>query len=109
MSSTNSNLLRVPVLNLQSQTWKFSRFFYDLTGRVSPQAMDLLMGTDYLRNARICTYGGAFSIVEKQITICHGMVEFSPEKAKDYPKLAKGLGADSILLGGHCHLTFPTL
>lgn len=109
MSCTNPNLLRVPVLNLQSQTWKFSRFFYDLTGRVSPQAMDLLMGTDYLRNARMNVYGGLFSIVGKQITICHGMVEFTPEKAEDFAKVKKGLGANSILMGGHCHLIFPSL
>lgn len=109
MSCTNSNLLRVPVLNLQSQTWKFSRFFYDLTGRVSPHAMDLLMGTDYLRNARMNVYGGLFSIVGKQITFCHGMVEFTPEKAEDFVKVKKGLGANSILMGGHCHLIFPSL
>lgn len=109
MSCTNANLLRVPVLNLQSQVWKFSRFFYDLTGRVSPHAMDLLMGTDYLRNARMNVYGGLFSIVGKQITFCHGMVEFTPEKAEDFVKVKKGLGANSILMGGHCHMIFPSL
>lgn len=109
ISSTNSNLLRVPVLNLRSQTWKFSRFFYDLSERVSPSAMDLLMGSDYLRNSRLCFYGGAFSIVGKQITICHGMVEFVPEKAEHHGKINKYLEADSFLLGGHCHLTFPNM
>lgn len=109
LSSTNSNLLRVPVLNLRSQTWKFSRFFYDLSERVSPQAMDILMGNDFLRNARISFYGGALSIVGKQITICHGLAEFVPEKKEDFSKVKKYLEADSILLGGHCHLTFPSL
>lgn len=109
ISSTNSNLLRVPVLNLRLQTWKFSRFFYDLSERVSPQAMDILMGNEFLRNARINFYGGALSIVGKQITICHGLVEFVPEKKEDFDKVKKFLDADSILLGGHCHLTFPSM
>ncbi|OVF10072.1 hypothetical protein A9F13_03g02112 [Clavispora lusitaniae] len=108
-SSTNSNLLRIPVLNVRSQRWKFSRFFYDLSECVTPQAMEILMGNDFMRNTRTSFHGGAFSLVGKQITICHGIVEFVPEKKEDFGKISKHLNATTVLLGGHTHLTFPNM
>lgn len=109
MSCTNANLLRVPMLNLRSQTWKFNRFFYDLSKKVTPDAMDLLMGNEYLRNSRMCFSGGAFSIVGKQITICHGLAHFVPEKAEDFDKVYRFLDSKTFILGGHCHLAFPNM
>lgn len=108
-SSTNSNLLRIPVLNIKSQQWKFSRFFYDLSETVSPQAMETLMGNDFLKNSRTSFHGGAFSLVGKQITICHGIVEFVAEKKSDHGKVVDELKATTILLGGHTHLAFPNM
>lgn len=106
-SSTNTNLLRLPVLNLNTQVWRFSRFFYDLTETITPNAMDVLMKHKFMRNARLCLSGGAFSIVNKQLTLCHGMAEFVPENAEDFGKFQEELGTQTILLGGHFHLIFP--
>lgn len=108
-SSTNSNLLRIPVLNIKSQQWKFSRFFYDLSETVLPQAMETLMGNRYMKNSRTSFHGGAFSLVGKQITICHGMVEFVPEKKRDHGKIVDDLKATTVFLGGHTHLVFPNM
>lgn len=109
MSCANSNVLRVPVLNLRTQTWKFTRYFYDLSERVVPGAVDVLRGPEYMRNLRVCFHGGAFSIVGKQITICHGLASFVLEKAEDFGKIAEHLDAHTIFLGGHCHLSFPSM
>lgn len=106
-SSTNSNLLRLPVLNLNSQLWRFTRFFYDLTETISQDAMDMLMSKEYLRNSRLSLTGGAFSIVGKQLTLCHGFAEFVPEKSEDFGKIEQDLGSRTILLGGHFHLIYP--
>lgn len=109
MMAQNRNLLRVPALNLRTQMWKFSRFFYDLTDGISARAMDMLMGDETLKNCRISFHGGACSIVGKQMTICHGLVEFVPEKAKDFGKFKESLQTDAIFLGSHSHLTFPSM
>lgn len=109
MASTNSNLLLVPVFNVQSQTWKFSRYFYDLSECVTSSAMEHLMGNEAVRNSRMSFHGGACSIVGKQITVSHGLVEFVPEKAIHFGKFKEELHTNAILLGAHSHLTFPSI
>ncbi|WPK24080.1 hypothetical protein PUMCH_001336 [Australozyma saopauloensis] len=106
-SSTNSNLLRLPILNLSTQTWKFSRFFYDLREVMTSEAGQLLSQKSYMKNSRITFVGGAFLIVGKQLTFCHGLAVFVPEKAEEFKKMNEEHSSCSILLGGHFHLTFP--
>lgn len=104
---SNSNLLRLPILNLSTQTWKFSRYFYDLREVVTSEAGKLLTQRSYMKNSRVTLVGGAFLRVGKQLTFCHGVAIFVPEKAEDFRKMQEEHASSVILLGGHFHLTFP--
>ncbi|OBA22255.1 hypothetical protein METBIDRAFT_39485 [Metschnikowia bicuspidata var. bicuspidata NRRL YB-4993] len=106
VSSVNPNLLRIPVLNLRSQVWKFKRYFYDLTELAKPGFMELLKH-DCMRNSNLAINGGGILIIGKQLTICHGLVQFVPQKASDFETIQRLLENSSILMGGHFHLTFP--
>lgn len=106
LGTTNSNLLRIPALNLSTLTWKFSRYFYDLREVATAQAVNFL--TDgYMKNSRILIVGGSFLAVGKQLTFCHGIALFVPEKSEDFLRMQSENGQSVILLGGHFHLTFP--
>lgn len=104
--SDNSNVLRLPVLNLSTQTWKFPRYFYDLREIITPEAGKILTGS-YMKNSRLTFVGGAFLRVGKQLTICHGLATLIPEKAEDFRKMQKEHSSCVFLLGGHLHLTLP--
>lgn len=106
ISSTNSNLLRIPVLNLRSQVWKFKRYFFDLTELAEPTFVDAIR-QPYMRNCRLALSAGGILIVGKQLTFCHGLAEFVPEKKEDYELYKQKYHNDTLLLGGHFHLTFP--
>lgn len=103
---TNSNLLRIPVLNVRSQVWKFKRYFYDLSEIATPEVAKLF-SESYMHGSRMCISGGGFQIVGKQLTMCHGIVKFVPGKAVDFGRFSRQLNAPTILLGGHIHFTFP--
>lgn len=109
ITTTNPNLLRVPALNLRTQTWVFMRFFFDLRDSISSRTMDLLMGNPNFRNSRMAFYGGGCSITGKQITLCHGMVEFVSEKAENFANYKEELKSDVIMSGCHCHLSYPSM
>lgn len=109
ITTTNPDLLRVPALNLRTQTWVFLRFFFDLRESISRPAMDLLMGNENFRNCRMSFYGGGYSITGKQITMCHGMVEYVSEKAENFGKYKEELQSNIFMSGCHCHLTYPSL
>ena len=106
IAPANPNLLRIPVLNIRSQVWKFKRYFYDLTEQAKPELVELLKH-DCMKNAQLAISGGGLLIVGKQLTFCHGLVQFVPEKSKDYDSIQQILENSHILLGGHFHLTFP--
>lgn len=105
--TTNSNLLRLPVLSLSTQTWKFSRYFYDLREVMTSRAGEILTRESFMRNSRLTFVGGAFLIVGKQLTFCHGMAVFVPELTEEFEKMRREHGSCWFLLGGHFHLTFP--
>lgn len=107
--TTNSNLLRLPVLSLSTQTWKFSRFFYDLREVLTSKAGQILTSESYMKNSRLTFVGGAFLIVGKQLTFCHGLAVFVPELAEEFRKMQEAQASSTFLLGGHFHLTFPGL
>lgn len=109
LTTTNPNLLRIPALNLRTQTWIFMRFFFDLRENISGKTMDLLMGNPYFRNSRMVFYGGGCSILGKQITLCHGMVDFVSEKAEYFDRYKDQLKSDVIMSGCHCHLSYPSM
>lgn len=71
--------------------------------------MDLLMGNPYFRNSRMVFYGGGCSILGKQITLCHGMVDFVSEKAEYFDRYKDQLKSDVIMSGCHCHLSYPSM
>lgn len=109
LTTSNPNLLRVPALNLQTQTWVFMRFFFDLRESISSKAMDMLMGNPNFRNLRMALNGGGCSIMGKQITWCHGLVNFVSEKAEDFDKYKQEIKSNVVLTGCHCHLSFPSM
>ncbi|KAF3987134.1 hypothetical protein FT663_01636 [Candidozyma haemuli var. vulneris] len=109
ITTTNPNLLRVPALNLRTQTWVFMRFFFDLRESITSRAMDTLMGNPNFRNSRMALYGGGCSITGKQITMCHGMVQFVSEKAEDFDKYKEELKSNVFMTGCHCHLSYPSM
>lgn len=109
LSSTNPTLLRVSALNLKTQTWSFMRFFFDFTQGMSSEAMNTLMGNTFVRNLRISFYGGACTMAGKQITICHGIIEFVPEKKEHFNKFKEQTQSPVIMSGAHFFLTFPSL
>ncbi|KAK6454947.1 uncharacterized protein RJT20DRAFT_795 [Scheffersomyces xylosifermentans] len=71
-ASNNSNLLRIPVLNLQTQTWKFMRYYYDLDPQIGDSYQQKVSHNPSWCNAKISNYAGSISLNGKIITICHG-------------------------------------
>lgn len=108
-STNNTNLLRIPVLNLQTQTWSFLRYYYDVNGLISDEFQELLKTNSGWSNARFSNYGGSISINGKVITMCHGLVVPVPERLEDLEKLKKDCPQGYLLWGAHVFFTFPIM
>lgn len=108
-ATNNSNLLRIPVLNLQTQTWKFIRYYYDVNSLLSDNYVQKVSHNPSWVNARISNYAGSISLNGKNITICHGMAMPCPEKKKDKDIIELDIPTDLLLWGAHVHFVFPSL
>lgn len=109
VGTSNDAVSRVAVLNLQTQTWLFLRYHYDIL-RVVSEAFALRIATDPAwKNARFLNHGGLVSLTGKMITLCQGLVTVVPEKKKDFERLQKELANGALLWGGHAHFVFPSL
>lgn len=105
----NTNTLRVMVLNLQTQTWTFLRYYYEMNQVTRDDFLATLQSNPGWVNARINNFGGCISLNGKSITICHGMANATPEKREDLAKLKMDMPDASILWGAHVRITFPSL
>lgn len=105
----NSNTLRVMVLNLQTQTWRFLKYYYDVSHSTHENFLKILNSNSAWKNARISNFGGCVSLNGKAITICHGMACAVPEKREDLAKLKLDVPDTSILWGAHVRFSFPSL
>ncbi|ODV80608.1 uncharacterized protein CANTADRAFT_33138, partial [Suhomyces tanzawaensis NRRL Y-17324] len=107
--SDNTNTARIPVLNLQTQTWRFLRYYNDVDHIVTDKYIDRVNYNPLWLNARIANYGGSISLNGKSITICHGLSIPCPAKKEDYEKMRKEIPLRLFLWGAHVHFTFPDL
>ena len=107
--ANNDNILRIPVLNLQNQTWKFLRYYYDVNQVLSDKYIEKLNNNPTWVNANLNNYAGSISLNGKSITICHGLCSVSTEKAADFDKLENDIGGDPMFWGTHVHFSFPSL
>ncbi|KAK6464244.1 hypothetical protein DFJ63DRAFT_311542 [Scheffersomyces coipomensis] len=105
----NTNLLRIPVLNLQTQTWKFLKYYYDVNNVNSEVYNEKISNNQGWINSRVINYGGSISLNGKSITICHGLAAPCPEKKKDFDTLNRQVPPNLLLWGCHVHFTFPSL
>lgn len=109
VGTSNDVISRVAVLNLQTQTWLFLRYHYDIL-RVVSQGFALRVATELAwKNARFLNHGGLISLTGKVITLCQGLVTVVPEKKTDFARLQRELSNGALLFGGHAHFVFPSL
>lgn len=108
-STNNTNLLRIPILNLQTQTWSYLRYYYDVNALISEEFQQRLRTNSGWSNARFSNYGGCISINGKVITMCHGLVVPVPERAEDLNSLQQDCPRGHLLWGAHVFITFPIM
>lgn len=107
--AANRNVLRILVLNLQTQTWRFLKYFYDINHISDSKFFERLHENPSWHNARISNFGGCISMNGKRINVCHGLAATVPEKKEDLETLKKDIPDLSILFGGHISISFPSL
>ncbi|KAL6451559.1 TIM10 Mitochondrial import inner membrane translocase subunit TIM10 [Candida maltosa Xu316] len=103
LTTTNPNLLRVGVLNTQTQTWRFMRYSNDMAGALTCAPVF----DSYLESARIAHIGGTASINGKIITLAQGLASISPNKKADIEYLKEDFPIEELLFGGYVQFTFP--
>ncbi|CUM62979.1 uncharacterized protein PRCAT00000540001 [Priceomyces carsonii] len=108
-ATTNNHVNRIAVLNLQTQTWRFLKYFFNVSHILSDEFVNRLVTQPYWTNTRISNYAGCISLNGKTITVSHGLVAPVPEKREDREKLLKETQDGSLLWGVRVHFTFPGL
>lgn len=108
-ASDNNNILRIPILNLRTQTWKFVRYFYDIDGITGESYVNRIEGNQYWNNASLATFAGNITITEKKIVLAHGLVMPVPEKLDDFDDMKAELPVDQLFLGVTVQMTCPGL
>lgn len=107
--TNNTNLLRVPVLNLQTQTWRFVRYYYDIDHALSEKFVQRVSHNPIWLNSSIANYAGSISLNGKIVTICHGLAVIVPEKRENMQKIKEEVPVDTMFWGTHVHFNFPSL
>lgn len=109
LMTNNPNTMRIAVLNIQTQTWRFMRYYYDINHAISDSYLDRVMEHPALVNARISHLAGSTTMTGKTLTLAQGLVIIAPEKKEDLVKLRKEIPTDEMLWGGIIQLTFAGL
>lgn len=109
LMTNNTNTMRIAVLNIQTQTWRFMRYYYDINHAISDSYLDRVMEHPSLVNARISHLAGSTTMTGKTLTLAQGLVIIAPEKKEDLVKLRKEIPTDEMLWGGIIQLTFAGL
>lgn len=107
-ASKNYFVSRIMILNLQTQTWRFLRYYYDINHVLSDSFVDQVVANPAWVNARICNVGGSFTLNGKSLTIGHGLMVPVPESKEDLQRFQHQY-APGLLWGGHFRWTFPGL
>lgn len=109
LMTNNTNTMRIAVLNIQTQTWRFMRYYYDINHAISDSYVDRIMEHPELVNARISHLAGSTTMMGKTLTLAQGLVIIAPEKKDDLIKLRQKIPTDEMLWGGIIQLTFAGL
>lgn len=109
-ATTNNNSLRLPVLNLKTQTWKYVRFFYDLDKAIiTENYVERIERNKYWYNAGLANFCGSITMTGKNIIMAHGLVIPVTERYENFKDMKKELPIHLLLLGGNIHLSCPGL
>lgn len=108
-ATNNTNISRIPVLNLRTQTWKFVRYFFDIDDVVTEKYAKRVERNDYWINANLEILGSSITMVGKKIVFYHGLSTPVTEKFDDYSKMKQEVPTNLILLGGVVQITCPGL
>lgn len=108
VSVSNPNLLRVPVLDLKTQTWRFMRYYFQIDDTITDKFIRRVSNSWYT-DANISNYGGHVSIHNKQISIYHGLFHVTAVKAADQENVEKDLPSGTSLWGAVSRFNFLNL
>lgn len=109
LTPSNQQLLRFSVLNLQTQTWRFLRFYYDMGHTIEEECMRKIQQNESWSNARLCNIGSTYSISENVVTIGHGLIVPVAEKKEDMDKLRNEIPTEILLAGARVCFTIPNV
>lgn len=95
-------LQRIPVLQVQTQTWKFLK--YSASNKYSSVINNFM---DEEAETRLFSSAGAINLYGKRITVCHGIVSYLP---KNKTKTENDFPNPKYILGGAVsQIIFPCL
>ncbi|RLV96162.1 hypothetical protein JA1_000300 [Spathaspora sp. JA1] len=105
----NSIFVRISVLNIQTQTWRFMKYYYDIKHTITRRFVEKTSKIPGLMHARLCNLGGVVCMSEKMIIIGDGFAVLTPEKKNILEEMKKAFPFDELLFGGNILITFPGL
>lgn len=107
--SENSYLLRMMVLNLQTQTWQFLRYYHGDICSTNKTFGQMVADRPWWKNTRICFAGGSIYMNEKSVNLCHGLAYPAPDSKEKWDAINNDLPLGHALWGAHVLFTFPSL
>lgn len=105
----NPNLLRVPVLDLRTQTWTYMKYYFEVNETITNQFVDRVTAVPYFHGCHINNFGGHISIYKKQVTLYHGLFHLSPIHQADVAKLEELYPTNQLLWGAVSRFNFPSI
>lgn len=105
----NPYLLRMMVLNLQTQTWQFIRYYHGEACSTGKSFGQMVAERPWWKNTRICFAGGSIYMNEKSVNISHGLAFPAPESDGKREEIQDDLPLGYALWGAHVLFTFPSL
>lgn len=102
LGKTSGSLQRIPVLQVQTQTWKFLK--YSASTKCASTIKNFM---DREAETKLFASAGAINLYGKRITFCHGIISYLP---KNKTKTENGFPKSKyILLGAVSQIIFPCL
>lgn len=107
LAAKNFDTCRVLVFNVKTQTWGFSRFYYDLRKNISHQAFEDIKDNPMFIDANLVHHGAGFALNGRILTICQGLITVVPEDEENFKKCQDMY--TSMLFGCHLQISFPSI
>lgn len=107
LAAKNFDTCRVLVFNVKTQTWGFSRFYYDLRKNISHQAFEDIKTNPMFIDANLVHHGAGFALNGRILTICQGLITVVPEDEENFKKCQESY--TSMLFGCHLQISFPSI